>query len=72
MPNLTGEGSERTHPWHLLEKAKSIDYASFAQKVDISCDVETGQQVILGAWVMAALQLRLEYPVGTRAAGLDV
>jgi len=68
---LNGAGTEIIYPWYLFEKAKSVDVALFEQEVDISYDAETKNQVILGAWVQAARQLRLQ-PSLPRGAGLDV
>ncbi|MXV20274.1 terminase [Deinococcus xianganensis] len=71
VPALTGKGQEQVSPWYLFEKSKSVDQALFEQEVDISYDAETKNQIILGAWVQAALKLRLE-ATAPATAGLDV
>ncbi|RJF74451.1 terminase [Deinococcus cavernae] len=74
IPALKGQGTEIVFPWYLFEKSKAVDVALFEQEVDISYDAETKNQIILGAWVQAAL--RYVPPEGTsllpRTAGLDV
>ncbi len=71
VPALNGTGTDQVHPWYLFQRGKAVDLPLFEQEVDISYDAETKRQVILGAWVQAALQLPLTRS-GPKVGGLDV
>ena len=73
VPALNGVGTEIVYPWYLFQRSKAVDLPLFEQEVDISYDAETKNQIILGAWVQAAISLKLERRDGRkRVGGLDV